>query len=200
MYFGTLKATRLDAEGTLRLGWWPGNDKLKYQAIEVKRPSPRSGEVTAVAMLESEFDARQGLILEGTIKLPAAKEAQPVGLFLAQGNESGTAILIHAAGITELGPMRADGAGFKAEDRVDREWKFGQSVRFRLLLKGSLIEFYLDDLLIQCYSLPSEATGAIGLVQNGQDKAIGNLKAWRCETADVSIAVGSSASSILLVP
>ncbi len=38
---------------------------------------------------------------------------------------SGTAILVRAGGITEIGPMRADGSGFKAGRRVDREWKFG---------------------------------------------------------------------------
>lgn len=192
VYFGTLKEARLDTEGTLRLGWWPGNNKLKHQAVDVKRPSPRSGEAPAVAMLESEFNTRQGLLLEGTTKLPASKEAQPVGLFLAQSDGSGTTILIHATGITELGPMRVDGTGFKVEDRVDREWTFGQSARFRLLLKGSLIEFYLDDLLMQCYSLPAEATGRIGLIQGGRDEAIGKLNAWCCGTVD---AVQPSASS-----
>ena len=192
VYFGTLKAARLDAEGTMRLNWWPGNNKLKHQAIDVKPASPRSGDLPTVTMIESEFNARQGLVLEGTLKLPAAKESPPVGLFLAHTNDSGTAILIRAGGITELGPMRADGTGFKAEQRVDREWNYGQAARFRLLLKGSLIEFYLDDLLIQCYSLPGEATGRIGLIQGGQGEAVGNLKAWRASDADAS--AGSSAN------
>ena len=186
VYFGTLKSTLLDAEGTLRLGWWAGNDSLKHQAIDVKTPLSPSGEVQAVAMLESEFNVRQGLVLEGTVSLPASKEAKPVGLFIAQGNDSGTAILIHAAGITEVGPMRADGTGFKAEQRVDREWKFGQTARFRLLLKGSLLELYMDDLLMHCYSLPEEATGRIGLLQGGLNEAISNLMAWRCLVAKPS--------------
>jgi hypothetical protein len=131
-----------------------------------------------VALLETEFDARHGLVLEGTLKLPVAKESSPVGLFLAQRGDSGTAILVHAGGNTELGPMRSDGTGFKAENRIDREWKFGARVRFRLLLKGSLLEFYLDDLLMQCYSLPQKATGRIGILPASDPAALTALKAW----------------------
>ena len=178
VYFGTLKATQLDDEGTLRLGWWKGNEKLKQQSIEAKPPSARAGEPPPIALLESEFDARRGLILEGTIKLPAFPQAPPVGLYLAHDKFSGTAIRVHAGGIAEFGSMRADGTGFKAESRVDREWKFGATARFRLLLKGSLLEFYLDDLLIQCHSLPQQATGRVGLLQGGDPAAVTALRAW----------------------
>ena len=61
-----------------------------------------------------------------------------------------------------------------------REWAFGRTARFRLLLKGSLVEFYLDDLLMQCYSLPQMATGRIGLIQGGHNGAIDDLRAWQC--------------------
>ena len=119
------------------------------------------------------------VIPEGTIKLPASQESQPVGLFLAQGKDSGAAILVHAGGLTEFGPMRADGTGFKAEQRVDREWKSGAAARFRLLLRDSLIEFYLDDLLIQCYRLPQKPTGPLGILAAGDPNAVTTLKAWR---------------------
>ena len=177
--FGTLKSALLDDAGTLRLGWWKGNDKLKEEAVEVKPPALRPGELPTVAMIGPEVDPRHGLVLEGTFKLPASRESLPVGLFLAQGNDSGTAILVHAGGVTELGPMRADGTGFKAEDRIDREWPFGPTVRFRLLLKGSLIEFYLEDLLIDCYSLPQNGSVRIGILPAGDPAALTALKAWR---------------------
>ena len=56
---------------------------------------------------------------------------------------------------------------------------FGRPAKFRLLLKGSLLEFYLDDILIECFSLPAESTGRIGLLKGHAPKSIGNLKAWR---------------------
>jgi len=179
VYFGTLKATVIDDEGTLRLGWWKGNEKMKHHALDVKVASPRQGIVPAVTMLESDYDTRTGLILEGTLKLPPSNDSPPVGLFLAQRDGAGTAILVHAGGITELGSMRPDGTGFKAEQRVDREWKFNDRARFRLLLKDRLLEFYLDDLLVQCHSLPQAASGQIGLLVDGKADACTNIEAWK---------------------
>jgi hypothetical protein len=179
VYFGTLKATLFDDEGTLRLGWWPGNEELKHRAVEVKLPPPGSRAAPAAAVIEPEVDGRRGLVLEGTLRLPVSPESPPVGLFLPQGNGAGTAILVRAGGVVELGPMRADGTGFKAENRIDREWKFGPSVRFRLLLKGSLLEFYLDDLLMECYSLPQETTHSVAILRAGDPAAVTALRAWR---------------------
>ena len=59
VFFGTLKATVLDDEGTLRLGWWPGNEQLKHQAVDVEPTAAQAGERTAVAMIEPELDAGQ---------------------------------------------------------------------------------------------------------------------------------------------
>ena len=182
VYFGSLKATVIDDEGTLRLTWWKGNEKMKHHAVEAKVPPGREAP-SALTMFENGFDTSAGLILEGTLKLPAAKDSQPVGLFISQDEGAGMAILVHASGVTEFGPMRSEGAGFHAEHRVDREWRFGPTVRFRLLLKGSLLEFYLDDLLMQCYSLGHTASGKIGLLSGGDASAFANLKAWRSEAS-----------------
>jgi hypothetical protein len=88
----------------------------------------------------------------------------------------GVGLLIDSTGVAELGPMKADGTDFKAEKRVDREMKFRSSAVFRLLVKGSLTEFYLDDILIESFALPANATGRIGLI-NAED-TMGTLKAW----------------------
>ncbi len=48
---------------------------------------------------------------------------------------------------------------------------------FRLLLKGQLLEVYLADMLVECFSLPRAATGRIGLI--GADAAsLERVKAW----------------------
>ena len=82
-------------------------------------------------------------------------------------------------GATELGQSAADASGFRLEKRVDREWPFGKTARFRLLLKHSLVEFYLDDILMECYSLPASATGRIGVIRGDSRKPVRDLKAWR---------------------
>ena len=75
-----------------------------------------------------------------------------------------------------MGPIQPDGTGFQAEEKADREMTFGRPARFRLLVKHSLIEFYLDDVLMECYSLPQDANGRIGLI--GGDRAFGGFRAW----------------------
>jgi hypothetical protein len=56
---------------------------------------------------------------------------------------------------------------------VDREVAFGSCPRFRLLLNRTMLEFYLDDILIQCYTMERAADGAISC-QN-----VSNLRVWQ---------------------
>ena len=180
IYFGTLKEAEVDAEGTLRLAWWTGNEKLKGEALKIKMPSQDSITLPKISMLQQELDVKSGIVMEGQLRLPALKESQPIGLYIAESNKSGTGILIYAKGITELGKMESDGSGFSTVNKVDRERTFGKTAHFRLLLKGRLLEFYLDDLLIQCYTLKQDATGRVGLIWDSPVATIYNIKAWRC--------------------
>jgi hypothetical protein len=92
-------------------------------------------------------------------------------------------VLIDHSGVAELGSMQANGEDFKIGERkkrdlkrVDREMTFASPARFRLLLKGPLMEFYLDDILIESFALPANATGRIGLINSAE--TLGTLKAW----------------------
>jgi hypothetical protein len=129
-------------------------------------------------MCPAAFDANRGVVVEGALALPGTAGEPPRGLYLECAGEGGAAILVYANGRAELGPIRADGSGFQAEKTVDRELSYPTPTPFRLLLKHSLLEFYLDDVLIECFSLPQQATGRIGCL--GGD-AVRLLGAWRCE-------------------
>ena len=56
IFFAPLKTADVDEEGTLRLGWWKGNEKMKHQAIEVQDP----GKSGAIRMLGNTFDVVGG--------------------------------------------------------------------------------------------------------------------------------------------
>jgi hypothetical protein len=172
-----LKRATLDQDGALRLRWWSGNDRLKRQRLTVELPA-RQTPVTPVDWLRQAFDAKAGVVLEGRLRLPAAGEGRS-GLFIECGADQGAAVLLDAHGVTEVGLQKADGADFKADFTVNRDLTFGAAPAFRLLLKGSMIEFYLDELLIECYSLPSLATGRIGLLTGGAEAAFTDLAAWQ---------------------
>ena len=182
--FAPLKDVRIDNEGTLRLGWWKGNEKMKHHPVKVDKPVDTT---KPIAMLGNSFDVKGGTVLEGTLRLPKDEEAPRSGLFIECVNNQGAGVLVDHAGVAELSSMSADGTVLKIEEpkrskhpdlkRVDREMTFTNPARFRLLLKGSLMEFYLDDILIESYALPAEARGRIGLI-NSSD-TLETLKAWK---------------------
>lgn len=178
VYFGQLKGTNFDAGGTLRLTWWPGNEVLKYKPVKI--PPLATAGTGPVRMLSRKFDAVTGFVLEGSLQLPEPLGA-PRGLYIEYGKGVGTAILFDANGRAELGSVADDGKGFNPDKMVDREMRFGEPASFRLLLKGSLFEIYVDDFLIECYSMPVIATGRLGLIAGCRQNSIGALKAWKQE-------------------
>ncbi|MEI6217429.1 MAG: hypothetical protein WCP86_00870, partial [bacterium] len=173
---GLLKGSKFDDEGTMRLTWWPGNEALKHKSVTVP-PLSAAGK-GPIRMLARKLDVASGLILEGKLQLPGPL-GEPRGLYIEHGKGVGTAILFNCDGRAEVGPLAADGAGFKADKTVDREVRFEESARFRLVLEGVLLEFYLNDVLIECYSLTAPATGRIGVISGSSRKSIGALKAWK---------------------
>lgn len=172
VHFAPLKRATLDPDGALRLRWWSGNDALKHRRLEVAPLDP----APPGSWLSPDFDVLAGMVLEGRMRLPQAGERRR-GLYIECAPEQGVAVLLDEQGVAELGVQQADGADFRAECTVQRDVIFPPSVAFRLLLKGSLLEFYLDDLLIACFSLPSQATGRIGLITGSE--AFSELAAWR---------------------
>ena len=176
VYFAPLKHAVVDDEGTLRLKWWAGNEKLKHQAIAIQAPPAGPG---PISLLAQTLPIREGVVVEGVMTLPASAQAKPVGIYIEHGQDSGTAIRVGQNGVTEIGLIKGDGSGFASKDRMDRQVKTASAATFRLLLKHSLLEFYLDDHLIQCWSLPQRPTGRLGLMY-GETGAgsIREIKAW----------------------
>jgi len=173
VHMGLLKRVDVDDAGAIRLAYWPGNDVLKGRSVDVAGPADAGA---AIAMLETTFDAEGGFVLEGDLALPVAG-GTPRGLYFeCQGGEGG-AVLFAADGSAEIGVMAPDGK-FEKTSGADPEMTYGHPARFRLMAQHSLMELYLDEILIECFSLKSAATGRIGLITGGDAGAIGKLKAW----------------------
>ena len=93
-----------------------------------------------------------------------------------QEQEPGIGLLIGRGGVGRFGPVQADGTLAKAEVSIDRGLPGAREVRFRLVLKRWLLELYVDDILLECFSLPARATGRIGFLGR---TAPTELSAWR---------------------
>jgi hypothetical protein len=187
VYLGLLKRAVVDDQQTLRLAWWQGNDKLKHVPVAQIHIAEGAAEGLKPALLTEPLPADSGVIVEGRLPIVTGPESARTGLYVETAEGRGIAIGVGPAGVTEFGPMNADGSGFKPEMRVDRQMQFGASARFRLVLKQWLLEFYLDDMHVECFSLPARATGKLGLIGNASRPT--DLAAWSCGEAQSNEAI-----------
>jgi hypothetical protein len=125
------------------------------------------------------METADGVIVEGEILLPPDPFAPRRGLYIEYEKGQGLAVLFDAQGRVELSLMVEDGGECQVKGRVDREMNFGIPARLRLVLEGCLAELYLDDILMECFSLPACATGRIGLINGGELDALRNLRKWQ---------------------
>ena len=102
----------------------------------------------------------------------------PASLLIHAGSEAGTGIFVDGQGVIEFGSIQADWADFQCQERVDREIAFVKSPKFRLLIHHTMLEFYLDDIFIQSYTMELASNGTISF-QN-----VTNLKLWQRQWHD----------------
>ena len=171
-FFAPLKTAQVDENGVLRLCYWQGNDCLKGEG----RPIPlRKRYATllwppSVAFLQETFNFQTSFILEGAsvdILLEFKEGSSGPGFYIEHTSGTGTAIHIRTNGVVDSMTVGVAEMRVEREDRADRAIPTHSNCRVRLLVRGSLLELYLDDVLIQCFSLPETTTGRIGLLSGG---------------------------------
>jgi len=188
---GLLKSAVVDGEGALRLRYWGGNERLKGERIEIE-PLEEGAPGSFAHLFANTFDVDAGVVIEGLLPLTTefesgegavaessrvVRNAAMSGLYVEYAKGQGAYFVVGADGLTEIGLAGAGGSFLTQECLIDREMSLGQTAAFRILLKDSLLEFYLDDMLIQVYSLPSRATGRVGLIGCAAEPA-GQCRAW----------------------
>jgi hypothetical protein len=128
--------------------------------------------------LNTDFAPDRTVILEGVLSLSEDGGSTPTGLYLEGSAEKSAALLVRGNGAVDYGTVGRDEAQFERDGHVDRDLRLDGSARFRLLRKGRMTEFYLNDVLMQCYCLPKCGTGRIGLL--GSSTNFSRLAAWYC--------------------
>jgi hypothetical protein len=179
VYTAPMKRALVDAEGAMRLGWWQGNDSLKGAEQKVSVPQQTGKNGTGPAFITASVNVRCGTILEGSVNFN-----QTSGLVFESAGGTLTAIRLLSATATEAGPIQPDGTKFTAlpKQSVNRDLPAKPASRWRLLLRHSLVELYLDDVLFNVLSLPKAATGRIGFLNNAV--GISDLKVWTMTLSD----------------
>jgi len=204
VWMAPLKKAIIDNAGHLRLGFWAGNESLKgieqpidlsqanrvYPTItpgawtttdrSIEADEPAAGGAT---LLHETFDFEQGIILEGEISaFPSDRPWSGIGLFVEHGGDSGsgTGILIQTRGRTEIGRMSKPSRGaFVPTHRFESRLKPGVRHDFRLMARKTMVELYLDEMMVLCHSLEVKPSGRLGLIHEGGRALFVNLRAWR---------------------
>jgi hypothetical protein len=180
-YAAPLKRAEVDGEGILRLMWWKGNESLKGAGLTpaVKRVANDGAPV----FFESPVDVRRGTVVEGLVEFPTDAAATFPGFAFECAGGMG-AICLRSSCSSEAGLMKPDGTGFQVAGKqsIDRQLPPKPQARFRLLVRHSLVELYLDDVLMNAFSLPEASNGRIGLLNGGE--GLSDLKAWTMTLPD----------------
>jgi hypothetical protein len=191
--FAPLKRAAVDSEGILRLQYWEGNDHLKGKPLAIGNPKPAEAN-SGLVLLERSFDPCQGFMVEGTLRPGAALPKQlpyppgPVqpfpghldlgGVYLEWESGRGVAAFVDRACAGEIGIMDAEGNFWRPGGTERRDYMLGDSARFRLLVKESMAEFYVDDIFLRAFSLPSRATGRVGFLGPDAQSAALSCRVW----------------------
>jgi hypothetical protein len=165
---------------------WNFSSKPKASPNRLEIDEPHSG---GVVLLGNHFDTEEkGVILEGTLEVHDPEKGwSSIGVYIEEeinmsGLTQGTAVLMETRGKTEIGVFRnARSNRFRADDMKDIGISSGKKSLFRMLLRRSLLEIYLDGRLIQCYSIADATTGRLGLVWESGRAIFENLKAWEMD-------------------
>ena len=176
IYAAPLKAVNIDAEGILRLVWWPGNDKLKAAQLPVTLQAPQG----AIQWLDTSFDVNQTLVIEGTANLPATGPAagELFGLLLDQGNGTAQCVSLERT-LTRFGEvsLNAQPLALSARQTANRDLDLGTRQHFRILLNRDMMEVYVNDYLTILARVKN--TGRFGLLTGTAPGGIENLQVWR---------------------
>ena len=108
VYFAPLKRALIDQQGTLRLGWWPANEALKGDPVQLQLVASEGSGTGPITMLGNMFDVNNGVIMEGNVTLPRSVPAHPVGFYIEWGQDEGTAVLIDNDGAAQLGTLKSN--------------------------------------------------------------------------------------------
>ena len=202
--FAPLKTVHHDAAGLLSLHWWSGNEALKGPrqpvtltgcrlfGLQSDQISVRNGrlQLTATAggfaILPSAYNAARGVILEAEVTTLASDAPfYGGGMFVEEESPKtnlpweathGTLLLAQSDGRLTVGPHNH--YGFTPEDDKQLPFSPGETAHWRLLLRDVHVELYVNDELVQCYTLRHRASGRLGFAVEAGTTTVKNVRVW----------------------
>ena len=179
-YAAPLKLAVIDKAGVLRMKYWKGNEALKGEALK-----------TAGGL-----DFGRGIVVEGTVRLPEGKEDKPA-LIKIQADKQNYVIRVLFDGSVEMGSVDSGGANWKRKHGANRSWKFGKRVSLRLLMRRGMLELYLDDYFMECWTMGCHRARKVTIAIPAGDVKVWQMTLRGWEDEENPIAAGKSRKSRL---
>lgn len=122
-------------------------------------------------------------IFEAPCLTAGREDSALAGLVLERSGDKDYAVLIGPDSTVMFGPLDKDGSPFRYGLHRNLDIDFGDEADFRLIIRGDMGEFYVNDYQVALINLsgPNRLTGKIGFVGSGGERAISDLKAWHSD-------------------
>lgn len=191
-----LRKPVVDKDGHLHMGWWPQNEKLKGDVLQLKTnvfTCDGSENKYRVTWLDADFDISKGLFLEGGITAAAAESAGAngsAGILLSGDGSVSTAIQLgigsrdtRESHVGSLGQGAGGELEFVSDDVTGGDCATVNGIEdgvnhfFRLIVFRGVFELYINDLLMQTYRY-QHGCSQIGFLARQSKVTVGNLKAF----------------------
>jgi hypothetical protein len=179
-YFAPLKRAVRDRNGTLRLHFWPQNETAKGERIDVACEAKNIGsleienQVLQISAVTKDLPWQNGLWLETVLH----RGNGTVGLGIACEDGQVLAMLLQPDNSVLFG-LLSNQNKWQLEDTVQRDYDFGDAPYVRLLVRETLLELYLDDVLIHCYHLTAPPSGELQWLRSHRQTTFPQIEAWQ---------------------
>ena len=77
----------------------------------------------------------------------------------------------------QFGEIKADGTNLKVLQTSQRDLMLGPTLKFRLVMKGDMLELYVNDYLMNLKRV--KCNGQIGFMGADDQAAFKNIKVWQ---------------------
>lgn len=178
--------------GILSLNWWSGNqamygERLPSATAEVatrlvedfSRSEDGSiqwtGPLFGQVALPYKYDFESGVIIDADISVEPYDDRTPsAGIFLeSEVPWGGTNFVLNSDGRFEVGA--SNGYSFRNEDGKEATRLDSRGAHFRLIVRKTYTELYVDDELIQCFALDSVSQGRVGFIVGAGRATVSNV-------------------------
>ena len=142
VYLAPLKLAHIDSEGTMRLKYWTGNDAMLGAPVPVRLTND-----DAVAEITKNISTPCNNA-NGTVIVGAAPAGNGSVIFFGAGGDPESIEMGVVGGVLCVWTRASSAAPRVILEEIDRAMTLGATVHWRVLLRGSMAEVYVDDVLI----------------------------------------------------